>query len=663
MSTIPEEHKSDVFMKTPKKAHESEVFLELLTQHNMPTKFYDSVLQLMSNRDGHVMCIYKMIERQESDKFNNISDEKKKLYIDDFIINLLKSSQSKGLKKIYQICCFTDNDIQQLNINNYSVYDSFLVFGCPLSTDIDIVVFVDKFSCHMGNTKALSNNSIREIKDALNSLGYETINKELDITCVYVDPNTKNITASSKGGSETQNIINATWIYHKQVMNSTNTLPLGLHNHPIIDCKMTDEDVYNKLRALSKYIIDYLEDICNNTQYKEIRMKKKEAYTQGNDQIITFMKEHINYIIYSPEEANNNNLNLVKFHDRYKSIIIKLLQILLLYRCDKMIYTKTILAHHVHEIFELELNNNILLCEDINAFEQGALWYLFRGRIGTYCSKLFPILIKIYFEITTLFLARTQIDPIVFNKELILNVNININSELLSLFIESPINPTSNFEDMFVDIYGSREICINKIFIIKSSSETHFYDTYSTLDNDIINVFKKCFIFVDQRTPEWIDMLSNKFACGSNTGSINDSSFQGRYNLIRGAIIELIAIQLFDPLTHANLINFKKWNLGFIIESNIQGSKGFSPDLVLMSEDSGHHIPEFILVEIKGLKTSRKNADYYRGLHLAKKQVESGKNILSKYINNEKLIINRGIILLCYIEEQQFKMEVHHISF
>ena len=36
-------------------------------------------------------------------------------------------------------------------------------------------------------------------------------------------------------------------MYHKQVMNSTNTLPLGIHNHPIIDCKMTDEDIYNKL--------------------------------------------------------------------------------------------------------------------------------------------------------------------------------------------------------------------------------------------------------------------------------------------------------------------------------------------------------------------------------------------------------------------------------
>ena len=104
MSIIPEEHKSDVFMKTPKKTHESDVFLELLTQHNMPAKFYDCALQLLGNRDGHVMCIYKMIERQESDKFNNISDEKKKTEIYQ---KELKITQ-KELKRIKAKRTFTN---------------------------------------------------------------------------------------------------------------------------------------------------------------------------------------------------------------------------------------------------------------------------------------------------------------------------------------------------------------------------------------------------------------------------------------------------------------------------------------------------------------------------------------------------------------------------
>ena len=655
-----EDHKTDVFMKTPKKTHKSDVFLELLSNNTIPEKFYESAIQLMNIREGHIMCIRKFIEKQENNTYDNITYERKRYNINDFIINLLKSSQSRGLKKIDQIYCFSDDEIQHLNLNNYATYDSFLVIGCPFSTDIDIVVFVNKSDCSMGSTKALSNKSIKEIKNALISLDYDVINRELDINCIYVDPDTQNITASTKGGVETQNIINATWQYHKQIFNDTNKLPLALQLHPIKDCKMTDEDVSNKLKALAKFVLDNLEDISNSIKYKEIRIIKKEAYVQGNDQMITFMMNHINYIIYSLEEATDNNLNIAKFHDRFKSIIMKLLQILLLYRCDKTIYVKTILAEHVHEIFNQELKNNLLNSEDVNAFEQGALWYLFRGRTGTYCPNLFPILIKIYFEITALYMARVQINPFVFNKESL--PNLNINSELLSMFIDSPINPTSDFENMFVDIYGSK-VCINSIFIIKSSDESYFYNTYSTLDTDILSVFKQCFIFVDQRTPEWKDMILNKFICGTNSGSINESSFQGRYNLIRGAIIELITIQLFDPFEHANLRNFKKWNLGFIVESNNKGSKGFAPDLVLMAEDSGNNIPEFILVEIKGLKTSRKNADYYRGLHLAKKQVESGKNILSQYLSSDKLIINRGIILLCYIEDGRFNMEVHNVSF
>ena len=74
------------------------------------------------------------------------------------------------------------------------------------------------------------------------------------------------------------------------------------------------------------------------------------------------------------------------------------------------------------------------------------------------------------------------------------------------------------------------------------------------------------------------------------------------------------------------------------------------------------HQFEILGIPTKGLKTANHNADYYRGLNLATKQISSGKTILSKYLTYEQLIIKRGIIILCFIENEQFNMEIHVVE-
>jgi hypothetical protein len=131
---------------------------------------------------------------------------------------------------------------------------------------------------------------------------------------------------------------------------------------------------------------------------------------------------------------------------------------------------------------------------------------------------------------------------------------------MLSLFFESPKIFTEEFETLWIRKYGSAGI--NLQFRIPCSDEKNFYDDYKNLDPDVLCIFKQCFIFVDQRSPEWLFMLSTKFVCENNGGVIDKTTFQGPYNLIRGATIELLAMHLFDPILHANLHGFEKLSWG-----------------------------------------------------------------------------------------------------
>lgn len=630
------------------------LFLEILRQNKMFPAFYDDLEIKIKSQEDCVRDIIKMLERENS---NSITDTHiKHELINKYLIHILESSLTRGLTKMSRIHTFTNEEILSISPDNFSEHDSFLIIGCPESTDIDVICFVRDKDRYMGKTKELSNYSIKCIKQDLMSLGYDIVNRDIDINAVYVDPTTRTITASSKGGTETQNIINATWMFHKQIMvDSSQNIPLALKLHSVIDIIFTDEEIFEKLRALAKYILDYAEDICPN--YKSFRPIKTEIYAQGGDCMMRFMKNILNHIVYTLDDVTKHNMDPVKFHDRFKAIIMKLLQIILHYHHKKTIYVKRELAKAVNDIFR---NSEQSI---IKEYELGSLWYLFRGKCGSFCPTLFPILLTMYCDIIDDFLKRTEVEPIVFTWEQIIAVKEQhdiipcLNLNMLKMFFDSPKICTDEFEKAWIDLYDDQPI--NALFQIAASDEKEFYHNLEGFSNDVIQIFKRCFIFINQRSSEWLDMLSNKFICGNNSANIS-TSFQGKYNLIRGSIIELLVMHLFDPAIHG-FNTFTKSFLGFVVESNCKNSKGFAPDLLLIStKESG--IPELIFVEIKGLETLRKNSDYYRGLHLATKQVASGKNILSQFISQDKLIIKRGLILLCCIEDHLVKIEVHHVT-
>lgn len=645
------------------------LFLQILREDRMIPEFYAVLNEKMESMDNSVRDIIKYVENASKHDSKHDSSAMKKLalipeitrriHVNAFLIDMLTNSVSKGITKLCRIYDFTDQDIRHMIPDHFAKYDSILVIGCSESSDIDVCCYVREQDCYMGKTKELPDEEIESIREQLRSLGYDVDRRDLDLNVIYVDPIQQMITASSKGGTETQNIINATYMLHRQIMCPGSDLPLAMHLHPVKNIEFTREEIFEKLRAFAKYVLDYAEDVSRD--YLAFRPIKSDLYTQGGDEMMRFMKGILKYIVYDPVDVKRFDLDPIKYHDRFKSMTMKLLQILMHNRCNATAYVKADLAKSVHRIFADEGH------ELLSRYEAGAAWYLFRGNRGTFCPELFPMLLEQYDLIVDEFLSSIDIEPIVFDEDKISTVQREhkvveaLNDRMMSLFLKSPDIFTEEFETLWTGVHGS-SLAVNSQFRIQSSDEKTFYESYKDLEPDVLSIFKQCFIFVDQRSPEWLSMLSQRFVCGNNNGTIDNSTFQGRYNLIRGATIELLAMHLFDPVLHAGLKGFKKWSLGFIVERNAVGSKGFAPDMVLISEPYTGSVPEFILVEIKGLKHSRKTGDYYRGLHLATKQIGSGRHILSQFVSQEKLKIRRGLIILCCVEDQQFKMEVHHID-
>ena len=189
-----------------------------------------------------------------------------------------------------------------------------------------------------------------------------------------------------------------------------------------------------------------------------------------------------------------------------------------------------------------------------------------------------------------------------------------------------------------------------RVFELPSIGEDAFYERPPA---GVIAYLKKKFIFVNQRTDEWKKLLKF-YRCGSNGGGIGEG-FQGIYNLIRGNIIESLAIETLDT-EFLGETDVTKFSLGFVVEERgTEGSPGASPDLMLLIT-RGKSI-EIIPVEIKSLKRGVHNSDYYRGLHLAKKQIKGVKTLLESAGHHHLVTVNRGLIIIAHIEDRKLHVE------
>jgi hypothetical protein len=112
----------------------------------------------MDRKCDDLRDILKYAEKKIDTKWESIPENTKHSCVNTFLIDLMKRSESKGLKKLSRIYAFTDRDIQEMFPNHFASFDSFLVIGCNLSTDIDVIVFARIQDCHMGKTKEFQMN-------------------------------------------------------------------------------------------------------------------------------------------------------------------------------------------------------------------------------------------------------------------------------------------------------------------------------------------------------------------------------------------------------------------------------------------------------------------------------------------------------------------------
>lgn len=487
-----------------------------------------------------------------------------------------------------------EEQIDNMSTTLYSEYSSFVVFGCPDSTDIDIVVFIDKKYLDKSQPRPLSMSETIRLKTELSSIGYD-VSRNIDINLISIEDG--RCIGKSKGGEEITNIIVKTYQYHNQLYD--------LPQLDIIDVKLID-----RIRSISKFIITYIKSVVDKINYIHFREEKNRIFMSGTDEIIK-------YSAFLLDKINLTN-HTRDWYDYMKSLTMKIIQLILLVESNDYIYTKKELADCL-----IRYNYN----------KDNALYLLYRGKYGLFDISDTIKLFDYYKNIIDKYFTDINCTIITIPKNIIKNTS-ELDDELFNLFIQSPNEVIEREKWCYTNISDTN---INDLFLIEST-DIDLID----LDKDIID---KHFIQISQRSNEWKKLIKY-YQCGRNSHDNVKPTIDGMYNLLRGAITESIIINMFNPES-IGLYGWKKVNVGLLVEEKEkEKSRGCAPDLILTKD--GKIIP----VEIKTLHSSIHNSDYYNKMDLAIRQLESVENILGKDIIINKLIIiaywKEELIIECY---------------
>lgn len=498
-------------------------------------------------------------------KKNNITKE-------ELLLNL-KNHPKRTFNHVRKFIPNITDCINDLDI--YSYYDKFYVIGCPTSTDIDVVCIIDRQFLSNSIPLPLKNTEIERLTTELNSIGYD-ISRDIDINIICIE--NKRCIGKSKGGDEIINILLKTHSLHIQYYDFN------------IEIDFIDVSLIDKLKAITKFIFDYIEYVC--IDYKNFRETKSRLYMEGIESMMKYVHKLIDLIEYR-EEKNSQ--------DFFKSLTMKIIQLILL-KDNIYMYTKE----------ELINISNVY-----NFNKENIRYFLTRGKEGIFNMDTFRNLYKTFISILHDYFENLDIRTIKIDS--IRNVTI-LSEILFDEFIKSPNSHTSTFE---LEYEKSSFYIVNDLFPIDITPPEQI-----NLPSDIV---KRHFIQIPQRSEEWIRLL-DMYKCGNNGAEIKDT-MEGIYNLLRGAITESIVFDRFTP-EMLNLEGWEKVQVGLLVENKeILGSIGCAPDLILTKNNM------IIPIEIKTLTDKNHNSNYYNKFDLAKKQLQRVENILGSRIIYKKIII------------------------
>ena len=355
-------------------------FLYLFSSDKIPNDFYAELITTLKSfdYDKHIwntsfIGLWKNIKRDlVDDEFITLKE-----YIRKWFIKLFETNVSQGIKKLNSLNYkFNIDELEQLKNESYTNYESFFIYGCPLSTDIDVLVTCPEQSARDGKVCPLFTSEIVRLKEELSDLGYD-INREIDYNLVVIRDDV--IIASSKGGKETANICLATYKQHAQ----------KFHDLPLKKIILSSDDFEDKLRSLAKFVWDFLKNITSKNEYKNIQDVRRFMYTKPSTHLMTELNTIIPLIIHDPKD--DKIINIVQWRTRFKSITMKLIQIIVYHINKTTSYNKLDIALDskiIVKYYETNLSEEMVY--------SGSLYNLTRGTQGEYQPNLFYYLIDIY---------------------------------------------------------------------------------------------------------------------------------------------------------------------------------------------------------------------------------------------------------------------------
>jgi hypothetical protein len=492
----------------------------------------------------------------------------------------------------------------------FSTFQSFNVFGCRLSTDIDVAVVVDNVYLPL-----LSSEKQRFMEE-LTELGYDP-GKKIDVSLISRDE--KGWFVFKKGGKELQNILIYTYNVHKQ-------------KYPLITDEEVTIDILNKCMTVFKYILDNLEILIPLNTYRELRDERIQAYSGGYARI-DFAINSYQYFILDPLEWNKSV---------WKTLMVKLIQLVVLhsgmFKESEEFRTLYFQKEGLAKLFRIYCKRHLpdLDLEPAVDLVTKMLLRIPFEESDVYNTDVIDVLHKKLFSIIQEFDFPLQDWPVQkLDVESLPNPT-PVSDELYALYKVNPVDMTEDFCSKWIETFEDTRI------------DTRFQEELlglDTLEAFHPKVFANTEI-VKQRSAKWKELLTF-YTCGNNTG-VNElpedltpeQIITARSNLLMGCFGECIVASGYD---FTKLVSeFTKVNVGMVVnEKGIENSPGSCPDLLLVNEK------EIVPVEIKMINGEPKdNKNYFRSFSLAKKQVEGCGEILNHSMPG---VSTRGIMILTWV--------------
>lgn len=473
----------------------------------------------------------------------------------------------------------------------YSTYTAFYVIGCPLSTDIDVLVLVDNLTKSIPNE--LFSSECERLMSELSLLGYD-LSRTVDINLISIQSG--RCVGKSKGGDEILNILADTYKNHKQM-------------YPLCEIHLITPDRFERLSTISKFIMDNLRYLAKDYNKDDLREIRRKTYSQGVEEMLKLSLKLIDDFEFDESIISENS----DWKSCMKSLTMKLLQLVILYENNICCYTKNELA---------ELSPNYGLNKD------NISYFLFRGTRGTYSEIEFRRLFSFYEKYVTQYFDELQVTVFTIPLDKI-HVSSTLDRILIQEFMKSPNNCTQAFIDRW-----------NVLNLNDTDIQTYF--PISPTPPESINLptqlIEQHFIQLEQRSDEWRNLLANVYVCGTNSKTI--TTVEGKYNLLRGCLTEsIISHHLTPEMLGFDNNDWQKVNVGLLVENKTPKSRGCAPDLLLANGN------QVVGIEIKAMQSLARNSDYYRSLKLAKNQLQSIQDILGA------IVIAKIIILACWNDD------------